>query len=389
MKIGIVAGEKSGDDLASRLIRALKIYYPDAQFFGLCGPLMQEEGAETIAEMDKISIMGLEGLFGSLTDILSIRRSLYKKFRAEPPSVFIGVDVPDFNLGLEKELRKLGIPTVHLVSPTVWAWRGGRVNRIRSAVDLMLPLFPFEEVFYKKHGVPVEFVGHPMAREALNWQLPVGFRESLLNYSNGVSERGDVLIALLPGSRMSEVRRLAPEMMAAAEKMAVKRAKLRFVIPAANARLEQWLREQFPRLHSSVQIISGQSRNVLAACDLVALASGTAALEAALFAKPMVVMYKVAKLSALVFGHTIQVEHFSMPNHLTDTPVVPELIQEKATAENLVFELSKLLDDAVLYQNTQEKLSLIAPTLALDASKHAARAIYQLVQAHRHSEVGT
>ena len=372
MKIGIVAGEKSGDFLASQLIKALRQHYPDAKFVGLCGPLMQAEGAQTLAEMDKISIFGLEGLFGSIREILAIRKKLFDYFSAEPPAVFIGVDVPDFNLRLEQKLKQKGIPTVHYVSPTVWAWRSGRVKKIRRAVNLMLTLFPFEERFYQQHQVPVKFVGHAMANDALSWSVPAGFRESLLG-------GGETLIAMLPGSRTSEVSRLAPEMIEGAEQMLTTRPGLRFVIPAANKKILLWLQQQYPNLNPAIRIINGQSRDLLACCDCAVLASGTAALEAALFAKPMVVMYKVARLSALVFGHTIRVQHFSMPNHLTSRPVVPELIQAEATSQNMQTELARLLDDRAYFSSMRDELATIAPMLSGDSSAIAAAAIAELI----------
>jgi lipid-A-disaccharide synthase len=372
MKIGIVAGEKSGDYLASELIAAIKRREPEAQFVGLCGPLMQAQGAVTLGDMDTISIMGLEGLFSRIGEILSLRRRLLTQFLTERPDIFIGVDVPDFNLGLERKLRAKGIPCVHYVSPTVWAWRSGRVNKIKRSTDLMLTLFPFEEDFYQQHDMPVRYVGHPLAEKVSKWQLPVGFRESLLG-------DGETLVAVLPGSRMSEVSRLAPEMLAAAYKLAQERSGLRFVIPAANEKIYDYLQQKVESNNSSIVIIHGQSRDLLAAADIAILASGTAALEAALFATPMIVMYKVAWLSALVFGRTIRVTHFSMPNHLTKPPVVPELMQEHATAENLEKEVRKMLDDADYRENMRLQLSKIAPTLSTNAAEIAAQAIFELL----------
>lgn len=371
LTIGIVAGEKSGDYLGAQLIKAIRVQHPEARFIGLCGPQMQAQGAVTLAEMDKISIMGLEGLFGSLREILAIRKSLFQHFRDNPPDVFIGVDVPDFNLTLEKKLRALGIPAVHCVSPTVWAWRSGRVKKIRKAVDLMLTLFPFETDFYNKHSVPVSYIGHPLAKEIQDWPDCSELRSSLL-------ADGQTLIALMPGSRMSEVSRLAEPMIEAANLLAAKRQDVRFVIPAASDKIKQWL-DQKITADMPITLLDGQSRDVLAACDLVALASGTAALEAALFAKPMVVMYKVAWLSAAVFGHTIQVEHFSMPNHLTDKPMVPELIQKEASSANLLIELERLLGDQQYREQMRAALAQIAPRLAEDSASLAADSVLELI----------
>lgn len=373
MKVGIVAGEKSGDYLASELIAEIKKRFPDAQFVGLCGPLMQAQGAVTLGEMETISIMGLEGLVSSLWQIIALRKRLFQHFIEERPDVFIGVDVPDFNLGLEKKLRAHNIPCVHYVSPTVWAWRSGRVKKIKRSIDLMLTLFPFEEAFYQRHDVPVKYVGHPLAKKVLAWQLPPNFKADLL----GDAEQ---LIAVLPGSRMSEVSRLAPVMLTAARNLRLSRPQLKFVIPAANEKIKETLQAQLESNDVNIAIINGQSRDLLAAADLAILASGTAALEAALFATPMIVTYKVAWLSAIVFGHTIRVTHFSMPNHLTNPPAVPELMQTRATPANLEQELVKLLDDHDYRENMRAQLAAIAPRLSTNAAEIATDAIMELLQ---------
>lgn len=372
MRVGIVAGEKSGDFLGSELIRALRDRYPGAEFVGLCGPLMQQQGAISLAEMEKISIFGLDGLFSSLIEILSIRNKLYRHFQAWQPDVFIGIDVPDFNLALERKLKKRGVPTVHYVSPTVWAWRSGRISKIRASVDLMLVMFPFEEDYYRAQQTPVKYVGHTLAKEILRWSLDQQFHSSL-NLADGR------VIALLPGSRMSEVSRLAGEMINGARQLALSYPDLHFLIPAANPKIASYLRSALQLDSPKFRIVDGHSRDILALADVAVLASGTAALEAALFATPMVVMYKVSWLSAIVFKRSIRVKHFSMPNHLTDPPVVPELIQQSATAENMVEEVTKLLLDADYYSQQQSALGKIAPKLAADSAKLACDAIDQLL----------
>ena len=372
MKIAIVAGEKSGDYLGSQLIEAIKADYPTAQFVGLCGPLMQAQGATSLAEMDKISIFGLDGLLSSIVEIWLIRRRLYRHFLTMKPDVFIGIDVPDFNLGLARKLKTRGIPTVHYVSPTVWAWRPKRIKKIRRAIDLMLTLFPFEERFYQAKNVPVKYVGHPLATQVMQWQPDAALRNSLCT-------EAQILVAVLPGSRMSEVTRLAPVMLEAIAQLAPTRPNLRFVLPAANNKINDYLVKELNIDSKLVRILDGQSRDLLAVADMVILASGTAALEAALFAKPMIVLYKVSRLSQLVFGHTITVKHFSMPNHLTDPPVVPELIQENATAENLVGEVIRLLDDDQYRDCMRTALAEIAPALNVESGKLASQAIMQLI----------
>ena len=235
MKIGIVAGEASGDLLGADLIRAIKSEYPNAEFLGLAGPLMQKQGAVSLAEMEKISIMGIAGVIKSLFELIAIRRTIKKKMLAWRPDVFVGIDVPDFNLGLEVQLKEAGIPTVHYVSPTVWAWRGHRIHKIRRAANLMLTLFPFEETYYRKHKIAVKFVGHPLAQEVLAWRADEKLRNKL---NVDPSKR---LVALLPGSRMSEVSRLAPIMLEAAAQLLARRSDIQFVIPAANAKIRDYL----------------------------------------------------------------------------------------------------------------------------------------------------
>ena len=372
MKVGIVAGEKSGDYLGAELIRSLKLRYPEAEFVGLCGPLMQSAGAQTLAEMDKISIMGFVEVIPAIRDILSIRKKLKNYFLEWQPDVFIGIDVPDFNLALERTLKQAGIPTVHYVSPTVWAWRSGRIKKIRKAINLMLTLFPFEADFYRRHDTPVKYVGHPMAKTVLSWQADV-------ELSHEYNDPNTKLIALLPGSRMSEVSRLAPIMLEGARQLSQLYPNLRFVIPAASKKLKRYIIEDLALIESPVELIDGHSQDILSLCDLTVLASGTAALEAGLFAKPMVVMYKVSKLSELIARPMMVVKHFSMPNHLTDPPAVTELIQRAANADNMVKEVCKLLDDQQYYQSMKIALSEIAPRLNEDSGELACDAIEALL----------
>jgi len=372
VKVGIVAGEKSGDYLGAGLIRAIKQRFPDAEFVGLCGPLMQEQGAQTLAEMEKISIMGFDGLLSSIGDILAIRKKIHRHMLQWQPDVFIGIDVPDFNLTLEKKLKQSGIPTVHYVSPTVWAWRGGRIKKIRQAVNLMLTLFPFEKKFYQQKNTPVEYVGHPMAKMAVEWQKDDEFIQRH-------NPQGKRLVAVLPGSRMSEVSRLAPVMLAAIDVLATRYPQLNFVLPAANDKIKHYLQDELNITESPVTVIDGQSRELLAICDIALLASGTAALEAALFAKPMVVMYKVSKFTQWYASRTMVVAHYSMPNHLINPPIVPELIQDEATLENTVFHLSRLIDDPDYYENMHKALSEIAPALHEESGQLACDAIMQVI----------
>ncbi len=377
-KIAIVAGEKSGDYLGSEIVKVLKARHPNAEFVGLAGPLMQAQGVRSLGEMEKISIMGFDGLLSSILDILAIRRRLKRYFLQWRPDVFIGIDVPDFNLGLELDLKAAGIPITHCVSPTVWAWRGGRINKIKRAIHQMLVLFPFEERYYQLHDTPVVCIGHPLAKQVRDWQLPSEFLREF-------PKQQRIRIAVLPGSRMSEVGRLAPIMFAGARALAAKFGDVEFLVPAANAHLATHMRgleEYDPAL---IRIVNGYSRDVLFSSDLAVLASGTAALEAALFAKPMVVMYKVSALTAWHAGRTMQVSHYSMPNHLTSPPAVREFVQEQATVENLVTEVSKLLQDGHYFMQMQQALAAIAPELDRDFGLLSAQAIEGIVQVQSQS----
>ncbi len=377
MKVGIVAGEKSGDYLGAELIKAIKSRYPHAEFVGLAGPLMQQAGAKSLADMDKISIMGIVGALKGLRDILSIRKRIRNHMLEWQPDVFVGIDVPDFNLSLEIKLKAAGIPTVHYVSPTVWAWRSKRIVKIKRAIELMLTLFPFEEDFYKKHNTPVKYVGHPLAKPVLSWQVGAEFSRQ---YQQQLS--ATKLIAILPGSRMSEVSKLAPIMFAAVQRLSESHPGLSFMLPAANDKIHRYLQGLLADSGAPITIIEGHSRDVLASCHLAVLASGTAALEAGLFAKPMVVMYKVAKIEEWYAARTMVVKHFSMPNHLTKPPVVPELIQDEANVERLVDEVEQLLDqNSGAYQTQLQALSKLAPTLDEESGELACDAIEALLAA--------
>lgn len=378
MKVAIVAGEKSGDYLGAELIKVIQQRYPSAEFIGLCGPLMQAQGALSLAEMEKISIFGLDGLFSSLREILAIRKKLYNYFVDWQPDIFIGIDVPDFNLALERKLKQHKIPIVHYVSPSVWAWRGGRIKKIRRSIDLILTLFPFEKKYYQENDTPVEYVGHPLAKQILEWQIDDKFLNRLGVDNSALSDH--TLIGVLPGSRLSEVSRLAPIMLDGVVELSKRFENLKFVIPAANNKIYNYIKA-LPNFDSNlVEVIDGHSRDVMALSNLLILASGTAALEAALFAKPMIVMYKVSKLSAFVYKNSITVTHYSLPNHLTGTPMVPELIQQEATVTNLVREVAKLLTDADYSQQMHTELATIAPSLNLNSSQLACDAIEALLQ---------
>lgn len=388
--IAIVAGETSGDIIGAGLMRELRKAYPEIIFEGIGGSLMEAEGLESMVDMHKLSIMGFDGLLGNIQEILGIRRSLEKKLIETPPDAFVGIDAPDFNLTLEKRLRAKGIPTIHYVSPTVWAWRSYRIYKIRKAVDLMLTLFPFEADYYRKRDVPVEYVGHPLAQT-----LKPGFDlkkidSSLYGLRNkkaaGINNDNNIrYVAVLPGSRRSEVVRLSAIFIQAIKKIKKMNADVEFIVPLANERIAKQFKDYLSQYELSsseyIHLVEGRlSADVMRLSDVVLLASGTAALESALLAKPTVVAYKLSKLTYWFVKLTSTVEHASMPNHLLNDPIVPEFLQEKATVENLSNAINRYLSDDELYRVSCEKLATIHLSLNMNSNSKAAAAILSLVK---------
>ena len=374
MRIGIVAGETSGDYLAAGLIRAIKLRVPDVEVEGIGGVMMAREGARIHYPMDTISIMGVDGLAESLWKILKIRRDIYRRFVMNPPDVFVGVDVPDFNLTLERKLKRGGIPTIHYVSPTVWAWREYRIHKIRRSVDLMLTLFPFEADYYRERHVPVSFVGHPLADE-----IPETIDREAARTVLGV--KAETVVALLPGSRISELKRLGQLFVDVAVKLCGSGQRdLQFLAPFASQQTLDYFKDLVVRGASDlpVRLLEGQSRQVLAASDMALLASGTAALEAALHKVPMVVTYKVSWFTSLMVRMFARVSHFSMPNNLMGKPIVPELMQGQATAESIYRELTRYLDNEELRRTTEETLGGIPRMLRCGANENAAEEVLRV-----------
>ncbi len=373
MKVALVAGEHSGDTLGAGLLRELRQRLGDIEVRGIAGPRCQAEGAVSLYPMDDISIMGLDGLFGNIRKILGIRASLYRQFVDWKPDIFVGIDVPDFNLSLESRLRRAGIPTVHYVSPTVWAWRRYRIRRIRRAVSHMLTLFPFEEDFYREHDVPVTFVGHPLA-DALE-VVPMNVARQRL----GLAPEAPV-VALLPGSRASEIGRLGRLFAETAGLLAQDVPGVRFVVPCAGDSVRDAVRrevvERVPG--SAVTLVEGRAQLVLQAADVALLASGTAALEAALCRVPMVVAYRVSSISYLMVRLFSSVKHYSMPNHLLEHPIVPEFIQDDARVEQILPVLRELLVDAGKNRGFRQALDGLAATLARGADRSAAEAVIRV-----------
>lgn len=348
LRIGIVVGEVSGDTLGVALIRAFKAQGINATFEGIGGPQMIDEGFDSIYPMERLAVMGLVEVIGRLKELFAIRDDLVARWTANPVDVFIGIDAPDFNLRLSAQLKPLGMKTVQYVSPSVWAWRQGRVHGIRAAVDLVLCLFPFEVDFYTKHNVAAVFVGHPLAQH-IPLQHDVGVAKQQLELPDTQQT-----IGLLPGSRSGEVSRLAPILFDSALKLISLKPTLKFLVPAINqARLIQIqaVLANYPaKLTQAVQVIEAQEsnskvgRDVMAASDLVLLASGTATLECLLFGRPMVVVYKLQWFTFLIVNLMIRIPYKSLPNILANREVVPELIQYDATPDKVYQAAMKLLD---------------------------------------------
>jgi lipid-A-disaccharide synthase len=373
-RIAIIAGEASGDLLAARLIIALREQYPDISFEGIAGPEMQAAGCASLVPLEKLSVMGLIEVLMHLPGLLSIRKQLFDRWKENPPDLFIGVDAPDFNLPLEAKLHAAGIPTVHYVSPSVWAWRAKRVRKMRGHIDLMLTLFPFEVDFYRQHGIPAEFVGHPLADEVEFDASREPVREQL-----GLPQDKRIL-AILPGSRSGEVQRLAPDFLLAALALQRKYPDLVCAVPAATPRLQAELASIHQQLAPGLQltVLDRQSRALMQAADYILLASGTAVLEGMLTGRLMVAAYRVAPLTAWILRtfKLLKVRFVTLPNNLANEELVPEFLQEQVTPENLeqaVEQMFRLAEERRRY--ILQRFHELHGQLRKDASRSAAHAI--------------
>ena len=369
MRVALVAGEASGDILGAGLMQALKAQYPQIEFIGVGGPLMQAQGLSSYFPMERLSVMGLVEVLGRLPELLSRRKRLINTLIEAKPDVFIGIDAPDFNLTLELKLRQAGIKTVHYVSPSVWAWRQKRVLKIREACDLMLTLFPFEAQFYQDHQVPVRFVGHPLA-DTIPQQADRAAARDALNLSHD-----QPVVALMPGSRGGEVSRLGSLFLDAAARLRTLRPGIQFVLPCSSPERRAQLEQMLVGLDLPLTLLNGRSHEALAACDAVLIASGTATLEALLYKRPMVVAYKVAPLTYRILKRLVTSAYISLPNLLAERLLVPEMIQDAATPEALAQLLAPLLDGGEVQT---EGFDVIHRALRRDASVQAAQAVLQL-----------
>lgn len=374
-RVYLVAGELSGDILGAGLMRELRARFPDVEFRGMGGPRMEAQGLQSRFPLETLSVMGLVEVLKHLPELIRVRRTLREEALAWQPDIMIGIDAPDFNTGLEKQLRKAGVTTAHYVSPSVWAWRQGRVKKIAKAVDGMLTLLPFEADFYRQHRVPVAFVGHPLADE-----LPLVNDRQAAREALGLRLDGPVL-ALLPGSRGNEVRFMGATFLAAVTLLCQRHPGLQVVIPAATAQRHRELAELlsgYPALHPSVTLLDGQAREAMVASDAVLLTSGTAALEAMLCHRAMVVAYKMAPATHWLAQRLVKTAWISLPNLIAQESVVPELIQHAASPEAIALQVGELLEEASTRQALEERFAAMHAALQRNASQRAAQAVAAL-----------
>lgn len=375
--IAIVANEPSGDQLGAALIAALQARLPGARFVGVAGPRMLALGCETLLPMERLSVMGLVEVLKVLPELLRARRALVRGLLDRQPAVVIGVDAPDFNLGLERQLRAAGIPAVHLVSPTVWAWRAGRVNTIRRSVDLMLCIFPFETEFLVSHGVPARYIGHPLAD-----QVGPVIDQAAARTALGLSAEAPV-IAVLPGSRSGEVERLAEPFITTALTCWRARPALRFIAPMVSPRLAAMFDAVRLRLAPELplQLLDGHSREAMAAADVLLTASGTATLEGLLHKRPMVVGYRIHPLTYALIRrlNLVKVPYAAMANLLVGRELAPEFLQVRCRADLMAEALLALLDDQGRRETIAAEYAAVHRQLRNDAASAAADAILELI----------
>lgn len=379
-RVALVAGEASGDQLGGALLGALGPRLPGAEFAGIGGPRMREQGLQAWWGTGELSVMGLAEVLRHLPRLLSLRRELQRRVLEFRPDLYVGIDAPDFNLRIERWLRRRGIPTAHYVSPTVWAWRPGRVHKIAQATDLVLCLFPFEPDFYAGHGVNAVYVGHPLAdRVPLHTDAAAARRALGLD----TGDPGDTRwVALLPGSRHAEVSRLAGPMLAAAERLAAAHPGLRFVTALADPSLRPAF-QAAAAAHPGVRctVVEGRALDVMAAADVVVCASGTATLEAMLVNRPMVVVYRVSP-ATWTMGRALRLMRtrwFALPNILAGEPLVPELLQDEAHPGRIATEVSRWLDDADARVALSGRFAAMHETLRQDAAARSADALLEKI----------
>ncbi len=382
LRIALIAGEDSGDVLGADLIKALRKRQPNIEFTGVAGPRMQAEGCSTLASIDELSLFGISEVVREIPRLLRLRKRLIQEIQQWGADLCLGIDAPSFNLGLERRLKDVGMKTAHYVSPTVWAWRENRIHGIGRSVDLMLTLFPFEQAIYANHSIRSHYVGHPLADHFPMQPDQAGARKIL-----GLDPKRQWL-AMLPGSRGSEVNLLSRPFLETAQWLGQRMPKLGFVVPLANTKTRQRFEQEIDQFRAQglslpeMTLLDGQSETAMTAADVVLLASGTAALEACLLKRPMVVAYRVAPFSYFLFRKIgmLKIELVSLPNHLTPEPLVPEFIQHQCTAQNLGPALYQLLQRPHARAEQVDAFYAVHKALSLDASAQAADALLQLLE---------
>ena len=377
LRVGIVAGESSGDQLGAALIAALRERVTDLECFGVAGPKMIAAGCAAWADAEELAVMGLAEVVRHLPRLLSLRANLASRFLSAKPDVFVGIDAPEFNLGLAKRLHGEGLKTVQYVSPQVWAWRQGRVRNISRACDLVLCLLPFETAFYSRHGVPAVFVGHPLADQIPLEVDRAGARAAL------ALQPAATVVTLLPGSRVGEIERLGADFVRAAAWLAGRRPELQFIAPMATARAHEAFASKQAEVPDAPKILllDGHAQQALAACDAAIVASGTATLETLLSRRPMVVAYRFGALTAFLLRRLrlVKVPYFSQPNLLLGRPLVPELLQEQVSGAALGAALLARLADRAYLQELDDEFRKVHETLRGGAAARAADAILALL----------
>lgn len=373
IRVGIIAGEASGDILGAGLIKALKSQHPQISFVGIGGPMMIAEGCDSLEPMETLSVMGLVEVIRHIRPLLAVRKKIVQTFTDNPPDIFIGIDAPDFCLPVARKLKQRGMKTIQYVSPSVWAWRQGRVHGIKKSVDTVLCLFPFEKAFYDRFDMHATFIGHTLADQYPMVPDTLGAREIL-----GVSKDA-TCVALMPGSRLSEIERMLPLYLETAVGLVISRPDLQFLIPAVNANCAKAIEAQlsdYPQLNT--RVIEGQSQLVMTAADALLMTSGTATLEAMLLKKPTVVSYRMSSVSWWLVKWLVKIEWAALPNLLAERELMPEFLQKDARPDQLIPAMQSCLEQG--YRDDQiREFQILHERLRRDADQRAADAVFALL----------
>lgn len=379
IRIGIVAGEASGDLLGSELISALKLENADIKFTGIGGDNMKKAGCDCIYSIDSLSVMGISEIFSRYFDLLKIRKNIKNLYLENPPDLFIGIDAPDFNFSLERMLRQAGIKTLHYVSPSIWAWREYRLKSIARSVDMMLTVFPFEPVLYRKYGIPVNFVGHPLANK-----IDLKTDKHIKRQELGLPEDSK-LVAILPGSRSSELKKLTIPFLQTASLCHKQVGQLHFICNLVREDDKKYVESLARQLTPDIDITfyTGRSLDVMGAADVVLLASGTAALEAMLLKRPMVVAYKVSWLTYQLAKRLIYLPYVSLPNVLAGRKIVPEYLQDQCTPDNMSKEIIRLFENKKMVEELESEFTRIHENIRPPSDNTIAKIILGLINENR------